>query len=164
RHAVLVGAAEVDDAVGALVTATYVPGGDAAGRVPATGLRQRADQRLLRRGAGHLDEVGDAGAAAARRRRLVLTDSHVDSPRFSSLPAHRVPKMSMVPSRSVTIARLVSLRLPRPNRVRRVFPGRFIVCTDSTLTSKICSTARLISVLLARGSTTNVCLPWSSSA
>src|SRR5690606_21418639 len=68
RHAVLVGAAEVDDAVGALVTATYVPGGDAAGRVPATGLRQRADQRLLRRGAGHLDEVGDAGAAAARRR------------------------------------------------------------------------------------------------
>jgi hypothetical protein len=26
--------------------------------------------------AGDLGEVGDAGAAAARRRRLVLTDSH----------------------------------------------------------------------------------------
>ena len=70
--------------------------------------------------------------------------------------------MSMDPSRSVTMARLVSLRLPSPNRVRRVLPLRFSVLTDVTLTPKIFSTAILISVLLARGSTTKVYLPSSS--
>jgi hypothetical protein len=41
-----------------------------------------------------------------------------------SLPCHFAtsPKMSMVPSRSVTIARLVSFDFPVPVRVRRVLP------------------------------------------
>src|SRR3954453_20634879 len=52
RHAVLVVATEVDDAVGALVTATLVTGGDAALVVAATVLRQRTRQRLLGRGPG----------------------------------------------------------------------------------------------------------------
>src|SRR5690606_40165867 len=71
------------------------------------------------------------------------------------------PKMSMVPSASVTTARLVSLRLPIPDRVRRVLPGRLIVFTALTLTPKTFSTAILISVLLARGSTRKVYLPSS---
>src|SRR5690625_7269175 len=59
------------------------------------------------------------------------------------------PKMSMDPSVRVTMARLVSLRLPVPKRVRLVLPGRLIVFTEETLTSKIFSTAILISVLSA---------------
>ena len=66
RHAVLVVATEVDDAVGALVATTDVAGGDAAGVVAAAALGQRTDQRLLRRGARDLDEVGDARATTAR--------------------------------------------------------------------------------------------------
>src|SRR3954454_1083701 len=78
RHAVLVMATEVDDAVGALVAATLVTHRHPAGRVATARLVQGANQRLLRRGARDLDEVGHARAAAARRRRLVLTDSHGD--------------------------------------------------------------------------------------
>src|SRR6476661_6425426 len=76
RHAVLVVATEVDDAVGALVAATLVASGDLAVDVASTAAVQRPDQRLLGMVAGDLGEVGDAGAAAARRRRLVLADSH----------------------------------------------------------------------------------------
>src|SRR5690606_5448002 len=46
RHAVLVITLEVDDAVGALVTATLVTRGDAPLVVAAALLRQRLDQRL----------------------------------------------------------------------------------------------------------------------
>jgi hypothetical protein len=70
--------------------------------------------------------------------------------------------MSMEPSRSVTMARLVSLRLPMPKRVRRDLPWRFMVWTESTFTPKTCSMAILISVLFERGSTRNVYLPSSS--
>ena len=52
RHAVLVVATEVDHAVGALVPATLVPGGDATGRVAAALVVQRTHQRLLRRRCG----------------------------------------------------------------------------------------------------------------
>src|SRR5690606_36117812 len=124
-------------------------------------------QRLLRRRPRDLDEVGDGRATPARRRRLVLTDSHGSQSSIVSSERRQPtgpPKMSMVPSRSVTIARLVSLRLPMPNRVRRDLPLRFAVFTDETLTPKIFSTAILISVLLARGSTRKVYLPSSSSA
>src|SRR5699024_10944980 len=76
RHAVLVVATEVDDAVGTLVTATLVTRGDASLVVAAALLGQRARQRLLRRGPGDLDEVGHRGATAARGGRLVLADSH----------------------------------------------------------------------------------------
>src|SRR5215213_8822698 len=75
-HAVLVGPAEVDQPVGALVTATLVASSNLAMDVASTPPVQRPDQRLLGMVAGDLGEVGDAGAAAARRRRLVLTDSH----------------------------------------------------------------------------------------
>src|SRR5699024_1037113 len=73
------------------------------------------------------------------------------------------PKMSMAPSVRVTMARLVSLRLPVPKRVRRDLPCRLIVLTDSTSTSKIFSTAILISVLLASAATRKVYLPSSIS-
>ena len=69
--------------------------------------------------------------------------------------------MSMEPDFSVTMARLVSLRLPVPNLVRRVLPVRFSVLTEATLTLKIFSMASLISVLFERGSTTKVYLPSS---
>ena len=57
----------------------------------------------------------------------------------------------MVPDFSVTMARLVSLRLPVPKRVRRALPTRLIVLTAATLTPKIFSMASLISVLVGAG-------------
>src|SRR5690606_39001052 len=105
-------------------------------------------QRLLRGGPGDLDEVGHRGTTTARRGRLVLADSH-------QLP----PKMSMrSPSATLTMARLVLARLPTPKRVRRVLPWRFRVLTAVTFTLNTCSTAILISVLLASGRTRNVYL------
>src|SRR5690606_18227953 len=72
-------------------------------------------------------------------------------------------KMSMLwPAATLTTARLVSLRLPRPLRVRRVLPLRLIVFTPVTLTPKISSTAILIWVLFASGWTRNVYLLSSS--
>src|SRR3954452_4491319 len=69
------------------------------------------------------------------------------------------PKMSMRwPSARLTMARLVSLRLPIPLRVRRVLPARLMVLTEVTLTPKTFSTAILISVLLASGATRKVYL------
>src|SRR5690606_15549399 len=65
-HAVLVIATEVDDAVLALVATTDVAGGDAALVVAATGLRQRAEERLLRRRSGDLGEVGHRRTATTR--------------------------------------------------------------------------------------------------
>src|SRR4051812_1474927 len=76
RHAVLVDPLEVDQPVLPLVATALVPRGDAAVDVATTLLGQRDQQRLLRGGPGDLGEVGDARAAAARRGRLVLTDSH----------------------------------------------------------------------------------------
>src|SRR5699024_12849822 len=73
---VRVGATEVDDALGALVACADVVPGDAPGAVAATGLAQRTDQRLLRRRASDLDEVGDGAAASIGSGRLVLTDTH----------------------------------------------------------------------------------------
>src|SRR5215212_6494854 len=60
--AVLVVATEVDHAVGTLVAATLVTGGDPALVVAAALLGQRTHQRLLRRRSRHLDEVGDRRA------------------------------------------------------------------------------------------------------
>ncbi len=70
-----------------MVAAADVARGDAAGVVAATGLRLRGEQRLLRRGARQLDEIGHAGAATARRSRLVLADTHVS---FLVLSSSRV--------------------------------------------------------------------------
>src|SRR4051794_5055299 len=89
RHAVLVVATEVDDAVGALVSAALVAGGDAAVAVAAALAVQRADERLLGVVAGDLGEVGDGRAAAARRRRLVLADTHISSSARKSPAAKR---------------------------------------------------------------------------
>src|SRR4051812_10701234 len=79
RHAVLVGPTEVDHPVGALVPAALVPSGHLAVDVAPATTVQRPDQRLLGMVAGDLGEVGDGRAAAARRRRLVLTDGHGSS-------------------------------------------------------------------------------------
>src|SRR5450631_374570 len=170
RHSILVVTTEVDHPVRPLVTATDVTRGDASGVVAATTLGERANQRLLRRRPRDLHEVGDAGATTTWCRRLVLTDTHclkssvpVVSIRLRQ-PGHPTepPKMSIEPSLRVTIARLVFLRLPKPNLVQRVLPLRLSVLTESTLTPKTLSTAILISVLLARGSTMKVYLPSSS--
>src|SRR5512133_1647262 len=80
RHAILVVTLEVDQPIRLLVSTADVPRGDLAGIVPATCLGARYDQRLLRCGSGQLDEVGDAAATSAGRRRLVLTDTHVILP------------------------------------------------------------------------------------
>src|SRR3954453_16745608 len=71
------------------------------------------------------------------------------------------PKMSIVPSLRLTMARLVLLRVPQPNLVRLRLPARLMVLIDSTLTEKIFSTASLISALFERGSTRKVYLPSS---
>src|SRR3954466_16285804 len=85
RHAVLVRPTEVDQPVGALVTAALVACGDLAVDVASTAAVQRPDQRLLGMVAGDLGEVGDAGAPAARRRPLLLTDGHGSSESLSVL-------------------------------------------------------------------------------
>src|SRR5699024_11458998 len=74
------------------------------------------------------------------------------------------PKISigLLSGDNTMIARLVSLRLPHPVRVRLRLPLRLIVFTLETRTSKIFSTAILISVLFDRGSTRNVY--WFSSS
>ena len=61
------------------------------------------------------------------------------------------------------MARLVSGRLPQPNRVRRRLPGRLTVFTPVTLTLKAASTAWRIWVLCVPGATTKVYLPSSAS-
>ena len=120
RHTILVIALEINDAIGLLVTTTDVARGDTTRVVTATGLRLRGEQRLLRSRTGQFDEIGDAGAAATRRRRLVLADTHDESVLLHSpWPA----KMSMrSPSATVTMARLTSTLLPMPKRVRRRLP------------------------------------------
>ena len=76
RDAVLVVTTEVNHAVLALMTAAAVAGGHATVVVTATGLVQRAQQRLLGGVAGDLDEVRDGREATARSRGLVLANSH----------------------------------------------------------------------------------------
>src|SRR5215469_3256679 len=78
-YAVLVRAAEVDQPVGALVTAALVPGGDPAVHIPPAPGVQRTDERLLRLAASDLGEVRAARAPPARGSRLVLADGHVCS-------------------------------------------------------------------------------------
>ena len=63
-HAVLVVTTEVDQTVLALVAATLVTGGDAAGVVTAAGLVKRTKQGLFRGGAGDLGEISNARTAA----------------------------------------------------------------------------------------------------
>src|SRR2546421_3560025 len=52
--------------------------------------------------------------------------------------------MGLLPAASVTMARLVFLRLPKPARVRLRLPCRLRVFTDATSTLKIFSIAILI--------------------
>src|SRR4029079_16758194 len=97
---------------------------------------------------------------------LVLADSH-ESSVLDIEPGQETgpPKMSMrCPSATLTIARLVSMRLPQPKRVRFRLPGRLSVLTLVTLTLKTFSTAILISVLLESLWTKKVYLFSSSSA
>src|SRR5690606_33540581 len=84
-HAVLVGAAEVDHAVLALVATADVTRRDAALVVAATRLGERAEQRLLRRRTRDLGEVGHRRAAATGSRGLVVGNRHIRSFEPSSL-------------------------------------------------------------------------------
>src|SRR5690606_2428606 len=153
RHAVLVVAAEVDHAVTALVAAAAVAGRDLAGVVAAAGLGQRAHQRLLGRGTRDLGEVGDTGTTTPGRRRLVRAHGHCYSLRpYEICPPKSSPRRPGSPA-TVTIACLTLLRWPQPSRVRLRLPPRFRVLTLLTSTLKICLTAILMWLLLARGST-----------
>src|SRR5690606_23553111 len=147
----LVVSPEVDDPVSALVAATHGPSCDASAGVRATTAVQPPRRRLLPLQPGDLGRVSDRGATAARGCWLVLADAHV----FSVPYAAGRPKISigLLSAESVTMARLVSLRLPKPCRVRFRLPGRFSVLTLITFTPKIFSPAILISVLLASGRT-----------
>ena len=75
-HTVFVVTTEVDQTVLAFVSTALVACGDVAVYVAATGLVQRAQQRLLRGRASELIEPGDRALAATRRSRLVFTNSH----------------------------------------------------------------------------------------
>ena len=162
RHAVLVVATEVDDAVGALVAAALVPGRDPAVRrcgrpCCAAGGPATSPGSIAR----DLGEVGDAGAATTRGRRLVLTNSPWC---LQSRSLSRPPKMSMrSPARSVTIARLVFLRWPKPNRVRLRLPVRLSVLTRVDLDVEDLLDRDLdLRSCWRRGCTRNVYLPSSS--
>src|SRR5699024_4071616 len=121
RNAVLVVTTEVDHAVGALVTTTLVTGGDTAMTVTPTLGVERTHQGLLRLRTRDLDEVAHAGAATTRWRRPLFTNAHlfraflsVLLALFRSDPARiKKPEMSIrSPSATLTIARLLSGRLP----------------------------------------------------
>ena len=75
-HAIFVITTEVDETVGALMSATLVTNGDATGRVTTTLGVDRTDERLLRGGASDLNEVRNARATTARSCRLVFTNTH----------------------------------------------------------------------------------------
>src|SRR5262249_5418547 len=127
RHAVLV-ATEVDDAVLALVRAAAVASRLAPVRVAAAALRVGLRERLLGLARREVGEVGARLEAASRAGRLALANRH----------RRQLPKMSIVPSRRVTIARLVSGFLPtapRTLRERTSLPWRLRVLTLATFTS-----------------------------
>src|SRR5918996_627957 len=140
--------AEIDHPVLALVPTPLVARGDPAVDVPPGLLGLGTDQRLLRLLPSELGEVGDAGSAAARGRRLVFPDRHI---------AYFCSKISMEsPGARVTTARFSLARVPSVQRNRLVLPRRLSVLTRSTRTFQIDWTASLISVLLACRLTMNV--------
>ena len=163
RHAVLVVATEVDDAVGALVAAALVAGGDPAVR--------RCGRPCCAAGGPATspasDRVISTKSATLEPRRPGVVGLYLRMPMClspSSLSSTGPPKMSMrSPSASVTIARLVSLRGRSRSGCACACPARLSVLTLVTLTPKTFSTAILISVLLASGRTRNVYLFSSSS-
>jgi hypothetical protein len=136
RHAVLVVATEVDDPVGTLVTAAWwrvVTGRSccAPGLRQAVGPATSPAQDRVTSTKSATDEPRRPGVVGLYLRipipvpsrqslgAIVSTSAAVRSPQATG-----PPKMSIVPSLSVTTARLVSLRLPMPTRVRRFFPWR----------------------------------------
>src|SRR6185369_4685073 len=145
RDRVLV-ADEIDDAIVVLVTATLVARRDVAVVVAAGVLHLRLEQRrfgpaLVQVRMRDLDD-----RAPARRRRLDLDDGHyAPSPeKFSSWPCARQ-----------TYAFLTWSRRPTPLAKRFVLPLCWTVCTESTVTLNISSTAALISGLVASRMTLN---------
>jgi len=68
---------EIDDAEGALMSATLMASGDATLSVSTTLGVDRTDQRLLRSRASDLGEVGNTLTSSAWRLRLVLSQCHV---------------------------------------------------------------------------------------
>src|ERR1051325_7828378 len=106
-----------------------------------------------------VDRVISAKSATDEPRRPGVVGLYLRIAMFVVLYPDRQPtavKMSMVPDFRVTMARLVSLRLPVPKRGRRDLPARLSVLTAASFTPKIFSIASLISVFDARGSTRNV--------
>src|SRR5215208_785273 len=96
-------APEVDDPVLPLVPTTDAAHGDVPVVVAAAALLERFDQRLLRRRAGDLAEIGDRAETAALGHRLELTNRHRVSPRRSR--SCRLPRASRSPASSAACAR-----------------------------------------------------------
>src|SRR5918999_1216843 len=121
--------AEVDDPVPALRATALMPRRDPAVHVSPGLLPALGQQRLLRGRSRDLVERGHAGAAPARRGRLVLANGHGYAP-----PS----KISIVsPWARVTTARFSSGRRPRVYPRRLILPRRFSVFTETTRTSQI---------------------------
>src|SRR5579859_104171 len=159
-YAVLV-ALEVDKTVLLLMAAAAVAGRLATVGVAAPRPVLGHQQGFLRLGLGDLGEVGGGLEPPAGAGRLPLAKGH------GRLPSAQLSNSGIrCPSAKVTIARLVSARLPKVGmrRWRLRLPLRLRVFTLTTDTLKICSTARRISILSASGWTMNVYTPWSSRA
>src|SRR6185312_14882556 len=124
-----------------LVPAALVAGRDAALVVAAARPLRRLEQALLRRRLGDLLEGRHRAEAAARARRLVLAESHLDGSPFEDLDL-------------VALAQLHDGLLPAGLRALVVAARFGLGCTltmftPSTFTSKSCSTAWRIWVLCA---------------
>jgi hypothetical protein len=114
-------------------------------------------------------EVAHRRPTPRGRGRLVLADGHGDASWFSSLVGGvavglqpGVEQLDLVALGDRDDGALGVGALADDQPAALALAGRFIVFTLSTFTSKMRSIACLISVLLARGSTTNVYL-FSSS-
>ena len=166
RHAVLVGATEVDDAVGTLVTATLVAGGDPAGllRPPFLCSGRTSDF-------SGVDRVTSTKSATLEPRRPGVVGLYLRIPMALSVLSGRSRSGDRASEDVDAVAGGDgddrALGVLRAGRSRCgcacACPARLRVFTDVTFTPKTFSTAILIWVLFASGRTRNVYLFSSSS-
>src|SRR5690606_9946152 len=157
-------AAEVNQPVHPLVTATSMPRRDPPLVVAPARRLERHDERLFGLRLGNLFKGVHRHAPAARGRRLVLFDRHSKHSLATLVelvvpPAYKPSKISMrSPSASCTMAFFRSGRRPSKRPILLPFPGMRLVLTLTTLTPKISSTARFTCVLVALSATSKVYL------
>src|SRR5579859_1740181 len=148
RHHIKLVTLEIDDAVVALVPTTTEPDRDATQIVTAAVLAQTFGQRLLGLALPQSGPVDDDQLTLARRGRLESLQCH-----FNQTP---VVTSMLWPSARDTMAFFTSLRLPTKPLKRFVLPCCTSVLTAFTLTLNTCSTAALISPLVASSGTRKV--------